>query len=337
MGSGKVLEERTAFHPLSKILGNLSVPISFFTWLLHTYILLRIVTPREILMVLKMPLVSLYNLRDLDEISTKHTSTEGDLGMDFPEGTVLTLYSVLEESCHNAEESILSPECTRNTRSQILLFDFPLPSSLSFHPSCRPENQTIWSENHDHMETYGEPTTALCTTTDFQPLSTNHHMSHLSNADGSHQTTPRLATHWIATGLGRHNSTQANHIFATKAIQGMTQSWQNLGGFRTTYWKPYFNFRSAPKLSSSWTGWWLQAPFGLTRLFYSMPFFLVSPPFPRSTHWCTRYSCWAFLMPLLPFSSQQPCGIPLLLGDGKNQPCSPGTTPISYSLSADQG
>lgn len=38
--------------------------------------------------------VTTYNLRGLHEISTRHTNTEGDWVMDFPEGTVLTLYSV---------------------------------------------------------------------------------------------------------------------------------------------------------------------------------------------------------------------------------------------------
>lgn len=113
---------------------------------------------------------------------------------------------------------------------------------------------------------------------------TIHHVSHLSNADGSHQTTPRLATYWITSDLSRHNPTQASHTFSIKAIQGMPQSWQNLGGFRTMHWKPYFNFWSALKLSSSWTRWSLQVPFGWTVLFYSMLFFLVSPPFPRNAH-----------------------------------------------------
>lgn len=38
--------------------------------------------------------VTPYNLRGLHEISIKPTDTEGDLGMDFPKGIVLTSYPV---------------------------------------------------------------------------------------------------------------------------------------------------------------------------------------------------------------------------------------------------
>lgn len=140
--------------------------------------------------------VTPYNPRGLHEISTRHTNTEGDLGMDFPEGTVFTFYSVLEESCHNAETAILSPACMRNMRSQLFCLAFPCLLFCLFTQALdlktKPYDQkamTTWRP----MES-PQLHCAKWPISNLHPPSI-HHVSHLSNADGSHQIIPRLSTY----------------------------------------------------------------------------------------------------------------------------------------------
>lgn len=223
--------------------------------------------------------VTAYNLRGLHEISTKHPNTEGDLGMSFPEfwRNPVTMQKHPSYLLHTWE--IQDPKFFCLTFPCLLLCLFIQTVDLKTNDQKNMTTQRPMANPHLHCSKL--PISKL-----HPPIIMCLIWAMLMAITKLHQV---VAAHWIATDLGRHNPTQASHVFSTKAIQGMPQSWQNLGGFRTMHWKTYFNFWSALKLSSSWTRWSLQVVFGWAIVFYSMPFLLVSPYFPRSTHWGTHY------------------------------------------------